>query len=70
MATYIVINDQAYETNTDEQVTVAREALRESGLEVAVEYSGLPDGLGDSYANGNRLFAFTGRVLGAAYEVK
>lgn len=60
MATYIVIEDQAYETNTDDQVLAAREALREAGLEVAVEYCGLPDGLGDSYANGNKLFVFSG----------
>lgn len=68
MTTYIVIDEQAYETNTDEEITEAREALREAGLEVAVEYCGLPDGLGDSYANGNKLFAFTGRVIGAAED--
>lgn len=57
MATYIMIGDAAYETNTDEQVALAREALQEAGLAEAAEYAGAPDGAGDSYLNGNKLFA-------------
>jgi hypothetical protein len=71
MSTYIVIDSactdaagvpseshvEVYETNTDEEIAAARAALREAGLEYAEEYAGVPDGLGDAYANGNKLFA-------------
>lgn len=57
MATFIMIGDEAFETNTDEQVAAAREALREAGLTEAPEFAGEPDGAGDSHKNGNKLFA-------------
>jgi hypothetical protein len=57
MATYIVIGDDTLETNTDEQIAEARKALAAAGLQYADEFAGLPDGLGDSYRNGNKLFA-------------
>lgn len=55
--TYIMIEDKPYQTNTDEQVFAARAALRQAGIECTDEYAGLPDGQGDSYPNGNKLFA-------------
>ena len=57
MATYIMVDGEAYETNTDAQVQAARAALAEAGLVWAHEYAGVPDGQGDSYQNGNMLFA-------------
>lgn len=57
MATYISIGEATYPTDTDEQIAEAKEALREAGLTEAPVYAGEPDGLGDSYANGQVLFA-------------
>jgi hypothetical protein len=55
--TYIMIEDRSYQTNTDEQVLIARSALRQAAIEYTDEYAGLPDGQGDSYPNGNKVFA-------------
>ena len=57
MTTYIVIGDDALETNTDEQIAEARKALAAAGLQSADEFVGVPDGTGDSYRNGAKLFA-------------
>lgn len=46
-----------YPTNTAEEIAVAEEALRAAGLESAPVYAGEPDGEGDSYKNGDVLFA-------------
>jgi hypothetical protein len=55
--TYIVIGDETHKTNTDEEVAEARKALADAGLEKADEFAGEPDGLGDSYRNGNIVWA-------------
>lgn len=60
MATYIVIGEETYETNTDEEIAAARKALADAGLESAPEYAGVPDGQGDNYKNGNVLRAAEG----------
>lgn len=57
MTTYIVIDEQTFKTNTEEEIAVARAALRDAELDSADEFVGEPDGLGDSYKNGNKLFA-------------
>lgn len=57
MSTYIVIEDNTYPTNTLEEIEEAQAALREAGLAEAPVYAGEPDGLGDSYRNGQVLTA-------------
>jgi hypothetical protein len=64
MTTHIVIardehDNDAYTLDTDAEVLAARIALRAAGLESAPIYAGEPDGEGDSYLNGNTLFAAT-----------
>ena len=54
---YVIINDTEYTIDTAEQIEVAQAALREAGQPEADVYAGEPDGLGDSYANGQKLFA-------------
>jgi hypothetical protein len=60
MATFIVIDEQAFETNTEAEVQAAREALREAGIVYADEWAGVPDDTNDAYKNGNKLFAAKG----------
>lgn len=62
MTTYIAIRRDGgdcdtYLTDTDEQIAEAREALIDAGLDSAPIYVGEPDGLGDSYRNGQVLHA-------------
>ncbi len=57
---YIMINDEAFTLNTDKEIAEARQALADAGLEDTAIWAGEPDGLGDSYATGNRLRAATG----------
>lgn len=63
MATYITIDINSdcdpvtYLTDTDEEIAVARRALRDAGLAYEDIYVGDPDGEGDSHRNGNVLFA-------------
>ena len=57
MTTYIMIGDDAYVTDTDEQIEEARAAMRDAGLDSVAVYAGDPDGLDDSYKNGCVLFA-------------
>jgi hypothetical protein len=54
---YIMIHDQAFHVDTDEQVEEARAALCDACEEEAGIFEGEPDGLGDSYRNGRKLFA-------------
>jgi hypothetical protein len=57
MTTYIVISEETYLTDTDEEIAAARQALRDAGLAEAEVFAGEPDGSGDSYRNGAKLFA-------------
>lgn len=57
MATYIMIGEEVFVTDSDEQIEAARAALREAGEDSAEVYAGEPDGTGDSYKNGCVLFA-------------
>lgn len=64
--------DTAYLTDSGSQTLIARRALRAAGLESAPVYAGVPDGAGDSYANGYILNAalFTTEQVDAARAVK
>jgi hypothetical protein len=55
--TYITIGDEAYPTNTSDEIAAAQSALAAAGLESAPVYAGEPDGLGDSYSSGQILWA-------------
>jgi hypothetical protein len=55
--TYIVIEENVYLTNTAEEIAEAQAALRDAGLASAPVYVGEPDGLGESYRNGQVLWA-------------
>lgn len=60
--TYVTIEQDGtdpavYTLSTPEEIESARVALRDAGVESAVIYAGEPDGLGDSYRNGQTLFA-------------
>lgn len=61
MSTYICVerNGEAatYRTDTDQERERARQALRDAGLQEADIYVGEPDGLGDSYRSGAKLFS-------------
>lgn len=54
---YIMIGDEAFATDTDEQISAARVALRAAGLEKADDWAGVPDGAGDNYRTGHVLYA-------------
>lgn len=57
MTTYITINGTAYPTDTTEEIAEAKQALRDAELDSAPVYVGEPDGEGDSYKNGQVLYA-------------
>jgi hypothetical protein len=48
---------ETYSVDTDGQVKEAQQALRDHGLDSAPVFVGEPDGSGDSYPDGNVLFA-------------
>ena len=52
--TYVLINDQPYPTDTDDEIAAARMKLAEYGFRVGVVYAGDPE-CPDSYANGQLL---------------
>lgn len=54
---YVVIEDEAHPIDTAEQEASARAELAARGIESADVYAGEPDGLGDSYRTGSKLFA-------------
>jgi len=55
--TYITIGETTYCLTSDSARAEARAALRDAGIESAPVYVGEPDGSGDSYKNGEILFA-------------
>lgn len=55
--TFIIIDEQVFATDTTEEIAEAKAALRDAGLTSAPVYVGEADGLGDSYRNGQVLFA-------------
>ena len=52
-----VVGCNTYAVDTVEEVAEAQAAMREAGLASAPVYVGEPDGLGDSYPNGQVVFA-------------
>jgi hypothetical protein len=57
MVAYVVVGGLDYAVDTAEEIAVAKAALREVGIESAPVFVGEPDGLGDSYRNGQVLWA-------------
>lgn len=53
---YVIINDESFSIDTDEQEAAARAALHEAGIESAAVYAGEPDDE-SSYKTSNLLFA-------------
>lgn len=58
---YIMINDEVFVVDTDEQVEEAKLVLLSEGIDSADVHVGEPDGLGDSYKNGSKVFAAVNR---------
>lgn len=59
---FVVINEEVYDTNTPEEIEVARIALRNAALDKTAEFCGEPDGLGDSYRTGFLFARQDGRI--------
>jgi hypothetical protein len=55
--TYIVIGEETYPVDTTEQIALAQASMQAADLEEADVYVGEPDGLGDSYKTGRKIFA-------------
>lgn len=55
MSTFILIDDEAYETDTEEQIAAAKTAMREAGLTEAKVWAGDPES--EHVLNGQILFA-------------
>jgi hypothetical protein len=62
MTTYVLINDIGYRTDTEAEIATVKRALREEGVPSAKVFAGADDGSGDSYENGQILFAEEVRV--------
>ena len=54
---FVVIENEIFAIDTDEDIEAAQEALRDSELTETDVFSGEPDGLGDSYRTDQKLFA-------------
>jgi hypothetical protein len=67
---YIIIDEQSYEIDTDEQEAIARAALCDAGIEYADVWNGSPD-CPDSYKSStNKLFAASPIEIGDKVQPK
>jgi predicted nicotinamide N-methyase len=56
---FILVNDVPYEVDTEEELQIAKEALREQGVEVTTVYAGDPD-CPDAYLTSFAVYAAEG----------